>query len=52
MRYAREHLAGMFVYLPGQSGDNKRLRAATTLVLHLIQALGRDTSVFWNTGER
>ena len=28
LRYARAHLGGMFPYLPGQSGYNKRLRAA------------------------
>ena len=28
LRYARKHLAGMFPYLPQQSGYNKRLRAA------------------------
>ncbi|WP_131743483.1 IS982 family transposase [Actinomadura roseirufa] len=46
LRHAREHLAGMFPYLPGQSGYNKRLRAATVLVLHMIQMLGRDTSLW------
>lgn len=46
LRYAREHLAGMFPYLPGQSGYNKRLRAATALVLHMIQVLGRDTPLW------
>ncbi|MER7503419.1 IS982 family transposase, partial [Nonomuraea pusilla] len=40
LRYARAHLTGLFPYLPGQSGYNKRLRAATTLVLHLIRILG------------
>jgi Transposase DDE domain len=46
LRHARRHLAGMFTYLPGQSGYNKRLRAATALVLHMIQILGRDTSLW------
>lgn len=46
LRYAREHLAGLFPYLPGQSSYDKRLRAATTLVLHMIQVLGRDTSLW------
>jgi hypothetical protein len=46
LRYAQAHLAGMFPYLPGQSGYNKRLRAAAGLVLHLIQVLGRDTSLW------
>jgi hypothetical protein len=46
LRYARSHLSGLFPYLPGQSGYNKRLRAATGLVLHLIRLLGRDTSLW------
>lgn len=46
LRYARAHLTGLFPYLPGQSGYNKRLRAATGLVLHLIRILGRDTSLW------
>ncbi|MGW4413039.1 IS982 family transposase [Nonomuraea sp. NPDC004702] len=46
LRYARAHLTGLFPYLPGQSGYNKRLRAATALVLHLIRILGRDTSLW------
>lgn len=32
LRYARKHLAGLFPYLPQQSGYNKRLRAALGLV--------------------
>src|SRR3954463_8970402 len=47
LRHARAHLAGVFTYLPGQSGYNKRLRAAAGLVMHMIQILGRDTSL-WN----
>jgi Transposase DDE domain len=46
LRYARAHLAGMFPYLPGQSGYNKRLRAASLLVISMIQILGRDTSLW------
>jgi len=46
LRYVRSHLAGMFPYVPGQSGYNKRLRAASGLVLALIQILGRDTSLW------
>jgi hypothetical protein len=46
LRYARAHLAGLFPYLPGRSGYNKRLRAATGLVLHMIRILGRDTSLW------
>lgn len=47
LRYARTHLTGMFPYLPGQSGYNKRLRAAASLIVHIIRLLGRDTSL-WN----
>lgn len=46
LRHVRAHLAGMFPYLPGQSGYNKRLRAASALVGHLIQVLGRDTGLW------
>ncbi|GII43573.1 IS982 family transposase [Planotetraspora phitsanulokensis] len=46
LRYAREHLPAMFPYLPTQSGYNKRLRAAATLITHLISILGRDTSLW------
>ncbi len=46
LRYARAHLTGLFPYLPGQSGYNKRLRAATGLVVRLIRILGRDTSLW------
>jgi hypothetical protein len=46
LRYARAHLAGMFPYLPGQSGYNKRLRAVSGLVEHMIGMLVRDTSLW------
>lgn len=46
LRYARRELPGMFPYLPGQPGYNKRLRAATGLIVHMIQVLGRDTSLW------
>jgi Transposase DDE domain len=46
LRYAHAHLTGMFPYLPGQSGYNKRLRAATSLVLHMTRILARDTSLW------
>ncbi len=45
LRYARAHLAGLFPYLPGQSGYDKRLRAASALVAHLIRILARDTTL-------
>jgi hypothetical protein len=46
LRYATEHLAGLFPYLPGQAGYNKRLRAAGGLIKSLIRMLAADTSVW------
>jgi hypothetical protein len=46
LRHVRVELAGMFPYLPGQSGYNKRLRAASGLVVHVIGILARDTSLW------
>ena len=46
LRYARKHLAGMFPYLPQQSGYNKRLRASVGLVRRVIRLLARSTD-FW-----
>jgi hypothetical protein len=46
LRYARAELAGMFPYLPRQSGYNKRLRAASGLVMHMIRILAADTSLW------
>ncbi|WP_131764968.1 IS982 family transposase [Candidatus Protofrankia californiensis] len=43
LRHARTHLAGMFPYLPGQSGYNKRLRAALPLVKTMIRELAIDS---------
>ena len=47
LRYARKHLDGMFPYLPGQSGYNKRLRRAAGLIAALIRILATDTTS-WN----
>ena len=46
LRYARKHLAGVFPYLPQQSGYNKRLRSALGLVKRVIRLLARSTD-FW-----
>ncbi|MFJ2847540.1 IS982 family transposase [Streptomyces griseofuscus] len=46
LRYAHAHLALMFPYLPQQSGYNKRLKAALTLVKAVIRMLATDTD-FW-----
>lgn len=43
IRYASTHLAGMFPALPGQSGYNKRVRAAGALISAVITELARDT---------
>jgi hypothetical protein len=43
VRYARTHLLGMFPGIPGQSGFNKRLRAAGPLIAAVTTALARDT---------
>lgn len=43
IRYARVHLAGMFPYLPGQSGYGKRLRRHGGLLAAVITELARDT---------
>lgn len=44
VRYARAHLTGMFPAIPQQSGYNKRIRAAGTLISAVITALARDTA--------
>lgn len=43
IRYARKNLAGMFPYLPGQSGYGKRLRVLGGLLAAVISELARDT---------
>ena len=39
------HLRHLFPYLPGQSGYNKRLRAAAGLLGHAIRAIATDTTL-------
>lgn len=46
LRYAHRHLRHLFPYLPGQSGDNKRLRRAAEFLRHAIRAIATDTSVW------
>ena len=46
LRYARKHLTGLFPYLPGQSGYNKRLRKLAATVIWLIRMLATDASVW------
>jgi hypothetical protein len=38
--------AHLFPYLPGQSGDNKRLRRTADLLGYLIGAVARDTALW------
>ncbi len=47
LRHARSHLRELFPYLPQQSGYNKRLRRASSLVTSMIRILAADTSL-WN----
>lgn len=47
LRYARAHLQHLFPYLPGQSGYNKRLRAALPQIKRVIRVLAKDTD-FWH----
>jgi hypothetical protein len=43
LQFVPRHLPAAFPYLPGQSGYNKRLRAALPLIKRLIRALATDT---------
>jgi hypothetical protein len=49
LRFVPGHLPGAFPYLPGQSGYNKRLRAALPLLKRAIRAVARDTDL-WTDG--
>ena len=42
IRHARCHLTGLFPYLPNRPAYNKRLRAAATMMQHIIAALSRS----------
>ncbi|WP_067833742.1 IS982 family transposase [Actinomadura kijaniata] len=46
LRRAHRDFGGMFPYLPGQSGFNKRLRRATGLIACMIRLLGADTTLW------
>jgi len=48
LRYAKAHLTHLFPYLPGQSGYNKRLRAATSQATALIRVLAADTDAWFD----
>ena len=46
LRFARKQLRGLFPYLPGQSGYNKRLRKLAGTMLLADQGPGPDTSLW------
>ena len=46
LRFVPAHLPGAFPYLPGQSGYNKRLRAALPLLARAIWVLAQDTDLW------
>ena len=46
LRFVPRHLPGAFPYLPGQSGYNKRLKAALPLLQQAIRALAADTDLW------
>ena len=46
LRFARTQLRGLFPYLPGQPGYNKRLRKLADTISWLIGVLARDTSLW------
>jgi hypothetical protein len=46
LRRAGRDFRHLFPYLPRQSGYNKRLRAACSLVTHMIRMLAQDTSLW------
>jgi hypothetical protein len=46
LRFVPRALPGAFPYLPGQSGYNKRLRGALSLIKRLIRVLATDTDLW------
>jgi hypothetical protein len=46
LRFAGAHMTHLFRYLPGQSGYNKRLRAAAGLITTVIRVLSADTTLW------
>jgi hypothetical protein len=46
LRFLPAHLPGAFPYLPGQSGYNKRLRAALPLLKRAIRVVAADTDLW------
>ena len=48
LRFLPQHLPGAFPYLPGQSGYNKRLRAALPLLKKAIRLVAADTDLWFD----
>ncbi|AVH95618.1 IS982 family transposase [Streptomyces sp. WAC00288] len=46
LRRAGRDFRHLFPYLPGQSGYNKRLRSASSLLTYMIRALASDTTLW------
>jgi hypothetical protein len=46
LRHAKDHLSQQFPYVPGQSGYNKRLRAAVFMIKAVIRHLAAATDTF------
>jgi Transposase DDE domain len=46
LRYARTSLVHLFPYLPGQSGYNKRLRAAVPQLIGVLRLLATETGLW------
>jgi hypothetical protein len=49
LRFVPRHVPGAFPYLPGQSGYNKRLRAAVPLLKRALRAVAADTDLWTDT---
>ncbi len=49
LRFLPARMPGAFRYLPGQSGYNRRLRAALPLVKHVMRWLAADTDLWTGT---
>jgi hypothetical protein len=48
LRFLPKHLPGAFPYLPGQSGYNKRMRAAVPLLKKAIRLIAADTDLWFD----
>ncbi|MDQ0380934.1 IS982 family transposase [Amycolatopsis thermophila] len=49
LRFLPARMPGAFRYLPGQSGYNRRLRAALPLIKHVMRWLAADTDLWTDT---